>query len=143
AIYSAARYLAASGGQTVISRAIFSYNHAQWYVDEVLSLARLYGNGGAGVAFSLDRLQVRLQAAEQTVTKQNRIVVRATLLETRLARRSRALYARVDRAKLLSNRLDLEKRAYQMDARRAGAALLAGEARRKLQAAEQTLSKAR
>ena len=143
AIYSAARYLAASGGQTDISRAIFSYNHAQWYVDEVLSLARLYGNGGAGVAFSLDRLQVRLQAAEQTVTKQNRIVVRATLLETRLARRSRALYARVDRAKLLSNRLDLEKRAYQMDARRAGAARLAGEARRKLQAAEQTLSKAR
>jgi soluble lytic murein transglycosylase-like protein len=39
AIYAAARYLAASGGQKDIARAVFSYNHAQWYVDEVLAAA--------------------------------------------------------------------------------------------------------
>src|ERR671936_1606656 len=45
AIFAAARYLAASGGQTDISRAIFSYNHADWYVNEVLALAQTYGAG--------------------------------------------------------------------------------------------------
>src|SRR5213596_1067635 len=45
AITSAARYLAASGGQTDIARAVFSYNHAQWYVDEVLQLSRLFHAG--------------------------------------------------------------------------------------------------
>ena len=40
AVYAAARYLAASGGQTDIARAIFSYNHADWYVREVLDLAQ-------------------------------------------------------------------------------------------------------
>jgi hypothetical protein len=36
AIFSAARYLAANGGAKHIRQAIFAYNHAQWYVDEVL-----------------------------------------------------------------------------------------------------------
>jgi hypothetical protein len=36
AIYAAARYLRASGGATDLRKAIFSYNHAGWYVDEVL-----------------------------------------------------------------------------------------------------------
>src|SRR5436309_8542910 len=45
AVTAAARYLAASGGQGDISRPIFSYNHAQWYVVEVLQLARLFGSG--------------------------------------------------------------------------------------------------
>src|SRR5205085_1897221 len=48
AVYSAARYLAASGGRSDVSGAVYSYNHAQWYVDEVLSLARLFHDGGAG-----------------------------------------------------------------------------------------------
>jgi hypothetical protein len=36
AIFSAARYLAANGGRHHLRRAIFAYNHAKWYVDEVL-----------------------------------------------------------------------------------------------------------
>jgi murein DD-endopeptidase MepM/ murein hydrolase activator NlpD len=40
AIFSAAAYLQASGGSTNIQKAIFSYNHAQWYVDEVLGIAQ-------------------------------------------------------------------------------------------------------
>ena len=48
AVTAAARYLAASGGQADIESAVFSYNHAQWYVDEVLQLAQLFGSGGVG-----------------------------------------------------------------------------------------------
>jgi hypothetical protein len=40
AIFSAARYLKAAGAQQSVSRAVFAYNHAQWYVDEVLSRAQ-------------------------------------------------------------------------------------------------------
>ncbi|MDQ6915388.1 MAG: lytic transglycosylase domain-containing protein, partial [Actinomycetota bacterium] len=44
AIYAAARYLRASGGATDLRKAIFSYNHANWYVDEVLKNAGVYGS---------------------------------------------------------------------------------------------------
>jgi soluble lytic murein transglycosylase-like protein len=43
AIHAAARYLAAAGARSDLPRAIFAYNHAWWYVDEVLTLARTYG----------------------------------------------------------------------------------------------------
>jgi len=43
AIMSAARYLAASGAQWNLPQAIYAYNHAWWYVDEVLWLAGTYG----------------------------------------------------------------------------------------------------
>ena len=41
AIFAAARYLKAAGYQDDVRRAIFSYNHADWYVDSVLLRARL------------------------------------------------------------------------------------------------------
>ena len=41
AIFAAARYLRASGGDSDLRRAIFAYNHADWYVDSVLMRARL------------------------------------------------------------------------------------------------------
>ena len=40
AIFAAARYLKAAGADTNLSRAIFSYNHADWYVQSVLLRAR-------------------------------------------------------------------------------------------------------
>ena len=39
AIFSAARYLDAAGARRDIRRAVFAYNHANWYVNEVLSIA--------------------------------------------------------------------------------------------------------
>jgi hypothetical protein len=44
AVPSAARYLCAAGGSTAagLPGAIFAYNHADWYVAEVLALAREY-----------------------------------------------------------------------------------------------------
>ena len=43
AICAAARYLRAAGGEEDLRTAIFAYNHADWYVDEVLLYARQYG----------------------------------------------------------------------------------------------------
>ena len=50
AIPSAARYLCAAGGATAagLPKAIFAYNHADWYVAEVLSLARQYARAYGG-----------------------------------------------------------------------------------------------
>ncbi len=43
AICAAAHYLKLSGGSSDLYKAIFSYNHADWYVQEVLAGARAYG----------------------------------------------------------------------------------------------------
>ena len=56
AIYAAARYLKASGGQKDIRRAIFAYNHAGWYVDSVMMRAKLLGGMSDGVVDSLTGL---------------------------------------------------------------------------------------
>jgi hypothetical protein len=41
AVFAAARYLRAAGAGTDLSKAIFAYNHAEWYVDAVIQRARL------------------------------------------------------------------------------------------------------
>ena len=56
AICAAARYLQASGGDTDLRRAIFAYNHASWYVDEVLMAARQYGQLPDGLVGSITGL---------------------------------------------------------------------------------------
>jgi murein DD-endopeptidase MepM/ murein hydrolase activator NlpD len=43
AICAAAHYLKLSGGSDDLYQAIFAYNHADWYVQEVLTYARAYG----------------------------------------------------------------------------------------------------
>jgi hypothetical protein len=42
AIFGAARYLRASGAPQSYTRALFAYNHAGWYVSEVLGVAKRY-----------------------------------------------------------------------------------------------------
>ena len=63
AVYAAARYLAAAGATRDVARAVFAYNHAGWYVDQVLRLAQAYAASGAELAFGLDRLAAQLEAA--------------------------------------------------------------------------------
>jgi hypothetical protein len=46
AIPAAARYLKASGAPRDLHKAVFAYNHAQWYVDKVLALASTFAEGG-------------------------------------------------------------------------------------------------
>jgi len=60
AIFAAARYLSAAGMPADTYSAIWAYNHADWYVAEVLANAACYGSlGGVGGAFALTpQLQV-------------------------------------------------------------------------------------
>jgi murein DD-endopeptidase MepM/ murein hydrolase activator NlpD len=95
AIYAAARYLAAADGQTDIERAIFAYNHADWYVRDVLELAQVFaqgggfdgslgstlgstlGPGGPGAVFRADDIEKRLAKARRAVNREQREVLRA------------------------------------------------------------------
>ena len=53
AIFAAARYLSAAGMPTDTYGAIFSYNHADWYVAEVLANASCYAPSLGGAATAL------------------------------------------------------------------------------------------
>ena len=115
AVYAAARYLAASGGQADISRAVFSYNHADWYVQEVLDLARVYGSGTIAQTADLQRLQQALDQARKHVVAANRVLVAAQDHQRQLRGVSARLHARIDEAALLSDRLAAERRAVRFD----------------------------
>ena len=141
AVFSAARYLAATGGATDLYRAVFSYNHADWYVHEVLGLAQLYGSDST-VAFSLDRLQVSLDAARAAVVRANaRLVAAQNLLrtDTRLIVRWQA---RAGRATLLSDRLPLEQQAGIASAHRDQVAALVATRQQVLEQARGELARA-
>ena len=56
AIFAAARYLKAAGGNKNINQAIFAYNHADWYVQSVLLRAKLIGGMPADLVGSLTGL---------------------------------------------------------------------------------------
>jgi soluble lytic murein transglycosylase-like protein len=56
AIFAAARYLKAAGADGDLRRAIFAYNHADWYVESVLMRARLIGGLPADLVGSLGGL---------------------------------------------------------------------------------------
>jgi Transglycosylase SLT domain/Peptidase family M23 len=56
AICAAAHYLDAAGGSEDLYEAIFAYNHADWYVQEVLLYARAYGKLPADLVGSLTGL---------------------------------------------------------------------------------------
>ncbi len=56
AVFSAARYLQAAGVAADPRAAVFAYNHAAWYVDEVLRRAASFGALGDATAGALARL---------------------------------------------------------------------------------------
>ena len=113
AVFAAARYLAAAGGRGDLERGIFAYNHADWYVRDVLDLAGVYGNGGSVTTFSLDRVQLQLDDARKDVSRANQSLVKAL----RTARAAQRVVARLTRkanaAALVSDRLALERLAFQ------------------------------
>ena len=143
AIYGAARYLAAAGGAQDIARGVLAYNHAQWYVDEVLQLAHTFGSGGLGTTFKLDRLQVSLDGAREQVAKANRKLVAALRARQALSKRERLWRARVDGSRLLSKRLELEKVATQVGVRESAAEARVSQLRAELQQATEAFSQAR
>jgi hypothetical protein len=56
AIFAAARYLKAAGAGTDLAKAIFAYNHADWYVNSVLDRARLIAGMPSDLVGSLTGL---------------------------------------------------------------------------------------
>jgi murein DD-endopeptidase MepM/ murein hydrolase activator NlpD len=142
AIFSAARYLAAAGGRDDLYRGVFAYNHAHWYVKDVLDLARVYGNGQQLVA-TLDGTQLQDEEARLKVSALNRKLVRATRRVRSLARQARGAHARAERAQLLSRRLELQKQAFAIETRRARAGGRVEQLRKALKGAEQALAEAR
>lgn len=143
AIYSAARYLAATGGAADIAGAVFSYNHAQWYVDEVLQLAQQYEGGGASFSSALDGAQQTLDAAKQALVDTNAKVLNAEAAVTWLQRRVDRMLLRADRMRSFSNRLAAQKTAGLLSARVQVAQAGLDARRVDLQAAESALATAR
>ncbi|MGH2943189.1 MAG: lytic murein transglycosylase [Solirubrobacteraceae bacterium] len=56
AVFAAARYLKAAGADSDLRKAIFAYNHADWYVESVLMRARFIGGMPADLVGSLSGL---------------------------------------------------------------------------------------
>jgi murein DD-endopeptidase MepM/ murein hydrolase activator NlpD len=144
-VYSAARYLAAAEGRTDISRAIFAYNHAQWYVDDVLRLAAMFGGAGPNEAvFTLDRLAIALEEAQAQVASVSEALRAAEERVTGLqvpVDQSRA--AAQDLQLLLSDRLVAEKTAFEAEQERDAATAEVERLRAELELAEASLESAR
>src|SRR5439155_18168290 len=115
AIYGAARYLGATGGAADIRSAVFAYNHAQWYVDEVMQLAQQYDTGGAAFATQLQATQEQLDAAKQAVVDANDKLLAAQANLTDLQQREDDLLQKANDAGDLSTRLDAQRAAALLD----------------------------
>ena len=125
-VFSAARYLAAANGRTDISRAIFAYNHAQWYVDDVLQLAAMFGGelAGADAVFSLDRMAIALEDAQEQVASLSEQLAAAEAAEAESGAKADRLAGVADELELLVS----DRALAQKDAFRAGQELAAASA---------------
>jgi murein DD-endopeptidase MepM/ murein hydrolase activator NlpD len=141
AIFSAARYLAAAGGSSDLYRAVYAYNHADWYVQEVLQLANLYGSGG-DIAFSLDRLQANLDAARTAAAQAGERLIAAQEQAKRASRVVVDWQERAARETLLSDRLAAQQRAGLAAERRDAANTRAAQLQQALSALQLKLAQA-
>jgi murein DD-endopeptidase MepM/ murein hydrolase activator NlpD len=143
AIYSAARYLAATGGATDIAGAVFSYNHAQWYVDEVLQLAQQYQGGGVSFSTALDGAQQTLDSAKQAVVTANAKVLNGEAAVVWLQTLSDRTAARASRIRSFANSLAGQKTAVLAEIRVQDQQAVLGTRRAELLTAESALTTAR
>jgi murein DD-endopeptidase MepM/ murein hydrolase activator NlpD len=143
AIYSAARYLAATGGTTDIAGAVFAYNHAQWYVDQVLQLAQQYDAGGSPFANALQDAQQQLDAAKQVILDANGRLLDAQALLAKLQKREEKLLLKAQRAPTFSDQRSAQKLAVQLDFRVQAAQAEVSARQVELQSAQDALTAAR
>jgi cell wall-associated NlpC family hydrolase len=152
AIFSAARYLAGCGGQFDIVRAVYCYNHATWYVNEVLGLAALYGDGGgAGTGlFSADSfapsgasLQPQISKTRGEIATSKSQVAAARQRAEKLARGEQRLLHVAATARLLSDQLDARKQAVLLGARRNAVDTRMAQIRDRLRSATKRLGRLR
>ena len=142
AIYAAARYLAAAGGAQDLSRGVLAYNHAQWYVDEVLQLAHTFAGGGLDTTFKLDRYQVSLDGARKDVADANRQLLAALRIQQALMKQERRWQARAAGVQLLSRQLELQKAATLVGVREHAAEARVARLRAELKKAADALTQA-
>ncbi len=142
-VYSAARYLAAAGGMADLRRSIFAYNHAEWYVDDVLELAAVFGQGGGEATLTYDTMQQDLGGAQLAIVQANEALTAALKERKRTARVEADLLAQVDRQKLFSERLAAQKRATLAGVAHAAVQSRVDALREVLAEAEQVLADAR
>jgi cell wall-associated NlpC family hydrolase len=142
AIFSAARYLAACGGQFDIARALYSYNHSARYVKDVLGLAALYSRGGGDGPASLAGLPA-LDTAHTQIAAAKRQLGPALAKARTLAGAERRAVRRAAKAKLLSDQLADQKRAVQLGLRRVAAEMRVAHLRKVLHNATTQLGRLR
>ena len=143
AVHAAARYLAAADGRTDISRAIFAYNHAQWYVDDVLQLAAMFGGdtASADAVFSLDRMSLALEEAQQRVAAVSESLAAAEEREAEAAEKAAGLAAAADDlGQLVSDGVAADKDAFQAELEHAAASDAVARLRDELEGAQSDLS---
>jgi cell wall-associated NlpC family hydrolase len=145
AIFSAARYLAGCGGQFDIARAVYCYNHATWYVNEVLGLASLYSRGGGatGFVFSARQLKAQLDSARSRVAASHTQLGAAREHARTLERAERRFLRRANTAHLLSDQLQAHKHAVLLGVRRHAAETRVARLRKLLDTATTQLGRYR
>jgi cell wall-associated NlpC family hydrolase len=143
AIFSAAHYLAGCGGQFNISAAVYCYNHATWYVNEVLGLAAMYGQGGGNGLFAVDQLQPRIDSASARIHSARAQLAAALSQARALAHAQRPFLHKASSASLLSDQLEARKHAVQLGVRRAAAEGRVARLRRLLRTASEQLGELR
>ncbi len=141
AVVSAARYLAAAGGQTDILRAVFAYNHAQWYVDEVMQMAQTF-SGGTEVVANLQSLQQSVEDAQAAVAGATDALAAAQAEEDKTARAENELLAKAQSAALLSDQLIFQQAAADVDGQRMQAHAAVEQRQSELAAAEAAVAAA-
>ena len=103
AIFAAARYLKAAGGDTDLRKGIFAYNHADWYVDSVLMRAQVVGGIPGDLIGSLTgltqgRFPVRAKATYAGALKHTSRRAKGRtppiVVEARAGRRNIEIYAK-------------------------------------------------
>jgi murein DD-endopeptidase MepM/ murein hydrolase activator NlpD len=120
---------------------VYAYNHADWYVNEVLSLANLYG-GDSTLAFSLDGMQQNLDAARQAAAHEGELVIAAEKVVERESRVVAHWQARAAKVALLSDQLALEQRAGHAAERRDAANARVVELKNTLATLQQRVARA-
>ena len=142
-VYSAARYLAAAGGMADLRRSIFAYNHAEWYVDDVLELAAVFGQGGGEATLTYDTMQQDLRSTQLAIVQASEALTAALNERKQAARVEAGLLAAVDRQELFSDRLAAQKRATLAGVEHAAIHTRVEALRAVLAEAEQALANAR
>jgi cell wall-associated NlpC family hydrolase len=143
AIFSAARYLAGCGGQFDITRAVYCYNHATWYVNEVMGLASVYGRVGGNALFAVGNLQPQIATARTSIATSKTQVAAARAQARSLAHAERRFLRIAGTAHLLSDQLEANKRATLLGARRHAAETRVARLQRQLSSATAQLGRLR